>query len=309
MVVGSINGKETERPDWHKVFIMGGTDSKIHQHECLYEGKAGYQMLYNHVIFAQITQRGERKEGDTFRNIENTPTGTFINSLTPRDQLLTSHKLWRYLNFYKFEDLIKSKTLYFTRLDQFSDKLEGISPFSCIRAIMSDKEKNEEQKKEAVRLYKIRMENNRKISFACCWHINSDINFKMWDTYGQNAMDSICIETSVNRLNKELTKSKLPFLEEPVQYFDEPYFNQNAYWFPTLFKRKDFMSEQEFRSILFVHGFDLTGIKINISPEDLIKKIYVHPKASKEFFKQIRDFVKCNNLRIPIAQIRPKNCL
>jgi hypothetical protein len=305
MVVGSVKGKEVIKPNWHKVFLMGNTESKIIQHECLYEGKAAYQKLYDHVILAQITVKGHRKEGDTYKDIENTPTGTFVNYLQPREQLLKSNKIWRYLNLFKFEDLIKSQTLYFTRLDQFSDKLEGVSPFSCIKAILTDKEKNEEQKKETFRLYKIRMEKNRKVGFACCWHINNDLNFDMWDIYGQNSTESICIETNVKRLDKVLVKSKLPFLEEPVQYFNEPYFNQNAYWFPSLFKRVEFKNEQEYRSILFVHGFDLKGLRIKINPVDLIRRIYVHPNAPKEFFKQIRDLVKANGLKIPIAQIRP----
>lgn len=306
MVVGSVTGTDVIKPNWYKVFLMGNSDSKIIQHECLYEGKAAYQKLYDHVIFAQITVKGQRKEGNTYKDIENTPTGTFVNYLQPREQLLISNKIWRYLNLYKFEDLIKSQTLYFTRLDQFQDNLEGVSPLSCIKAILTDKEKNEKQKGETFRLYKIRMENNRKVGFACCWHINDDLNFDMWDTYGENSTESICIETNVKRLKKVLVKSKLPFLEEPVQYFHKPYFNQNAYWFPSLFKRIEFKNEQEYRSILFVHGFDLKGLRIKINPEDLIRRIYVHPNASKEFFKQIRDFVKANGLKIPIAQKRPK---
>jgi hypothetical protein len=55
MVVGSVTGAEVIKPDWYKVFLMGNTDSKIVQHECLYEGKAAYQKLYNYVILGQIT--------------------------------------------------------------------------------------------------------------------------------------------------------------------------------------------------------------------------------------------------------------
>jgi hypothetical protein len=306
MVVGSVDGKEINRPDWHKVFIMAGTDQKIIQHECLYEGRAGYQLLYDHVIFAQITVKGEKNPGDTYKEIENTPTGTFINSLQPRESLLKSNKLWRYLNLYKFEDLISSKTLYFSRLDQFIDKLEGISPFSCINAIKEDKEKNDEQKSEALRLYNIRMERNREISFACCWHINDALNLGMWENYGQQSNESICIQTSVSKLNKSLSKSKLPFLAEPVQYFDEPYFNQNAYWFPTLFKRSEFRQEQEYRTIFFIHGYNLNGLRIHVNPEELITKIFIHPNASSDFFKKIRLFLKANHLKIPIAKAKLK---
>lgn len=307
MVVGSFAGKDVVKPNGYKVFIMGNTKSKIIQHKCLYEGKGAYQKLYDHVILAQITVKEPRKEGDTYKDIENTPTGTRIDFLQPREQLLVSNKLWRFIDLYKFEDLIKSQSLYFSRLDQFSDKLEGVSPNSCIKAILNDQEKNKDQKKEAIRLYKIRMESNRKVGFACCWHINDYLNMKMWELYCKDPTQSICIETSVNRLDKVLIKSKLPFLVEPIQYFTEPYFNQNAYWFPTLFKRAEFKHEQEYRSILFVQGFDLKGLRIKINAQEMIRRIYIYPNASKDFFKRIREHVKANGLKIPVAKIKHHN--
>lgn len=307
MVVGTIEGKVVKKPKWYKVFLFAGTDSKITKHECLYEGKIAYEKLENHVIICQITVKGKRKEGDTHKNIELTPISKKINPLKPRKKLLNSNKIWRYLSLSKFEDIINTNSLYFSRIDQFKDKLEGVSSFSSIKNIISDEQRNEEQKRETLRLYQIRMDNNRKVSFACCWHINENLNNSLWDEYGGNSFESIAIQTNVKKLNKVLNDTKLPVLNEPVQYFDEPYFNQNAYWFPTLFKRSEFEKEQELRSILFVHGFKLKGLKINIKPEELISKIYIHPNASKEFFKKIRLFIKDKGLKIPIAQKRPKN--
>jgi hypothetical protein len=302
MVMGSVTGAEIKKPDWYKAFIFAGIDSKITRHECLYEGKGAYEKLRGHVILAQITVKNNVENRGQYTDIENTPVGTYRSSLTPRDHLLVSNKLWRYLDYFKFEDLIKNQSLYYSRLDKFEDKLEGVSPYSCIKAIASDPEKNEEQKREAIRLYKIRMERNRQISFASCWHINDNLNFDMWDSYGHKASDSIAIKTSEKKLCSSLRKLGFPFLNEPVQYFDEPYFNQNAYWFPTMFKRKEYKSEQEFRSILFAHNISLGGIKIKVELNDLIDRIYVHPSASKQFFKEVRNFVKANSLHIPIRQ-------
>lgn len=306
MVVGTIEGEEVIKPNWYKVFLFGGTDSKITKHECLYEGKVAYEKLDNHVIIGQITVKGERKKGDTHKNIELTPITNNVNPLKPRKKLTNDNKIWRFMSLNKFEALINSKALHFARIDQFKDKLEGVSPFSSIKSILSDNQRNEEQKKETLRLYKIRMDNNRKVSYACCWHINNKINYDLWNEYGRNSNESIAIQTNVKKINKISKETGLPVLNEPVIYFDEPYFNQNAYWFPTLFKRSKYKDEQEYRSILFVHGFELTGLKVNINPEEFISKIYIHPKASKEFFKMIRLFIKDKGLKIPISQIRPK---
>jgi hypothetical protein len=295
-VVGMING-EISKPDWYKTFLFVGTDSKITQHRCLYEGKVAFEKLANHVIIGQITVKGEKHEG-----IELTPTDTYVHPLKTRKSILSGNKIWRFMNLFKFESLINTKTLHFARIDQFKDKLEGITPISSIESIKSDSQRTKEENNETLRMYKIRMENNRKSSFACCWHINDTVNYDLWNEYGGGSNQSIAIQTNAAKLDKVLKKTGFPVLNEPIQYFEEPYFNQNVYWFPTLFKRAEYNHEREFRSILFVHGFELNGLNIKINPEELIRKIYVHPDASKDFFKKIRFMVKESGLRIPVTQ-------
>lgn len=45
MVVGRMEGKEITKPNYRKVFPFAGTDSKVTQHGCLYEGKAAQEKL------------------------------------------------------------------------------------------------------------------------------------------------------------------------------------------------------------------------------------------------------------------------
>ncbi len=300
-LVGSIEGEEVVTPTFTKYFLMGGTDSQIHKHECLYEGSQAYKMLDDHVVIGQVTIHGETHTGGTHGNIEHTPIVDRINSLPPHKIMSNDTRIWRYLTFEKFDDLIESQSLYFARLDQFEDNLEGTAPVSNIKNILLDTRLNEEQKKESFRLYKLRMENNRKVGFACCWHINEDINFQMWDEYGRNSTTSICIRSNLKRIKHCLSKSGLPFLAEPVRYFDEPYFNQTVYWFPTLFKRAKYQLEKEYRCILFAHGLKSNGIKIKTDLSDLVTKIYIHPQAPNEFFKKIKSLVKANGLKISIT--------
>jgi hypothetical protein len=301
MLLGKMDGQPLARPDFYKVFLFVGTDSQHTQHPCLYEGKGAYEKLKNHVILGQITVLRNGSPSDRANNIENTPIVYQVNVL-PQKILSNNQTLWRYMSRTKFEDLIRSRCLYFSRIDCFKDNLEGIAPDSTIKNIMEDREKTLTQKEETVRLYKIRIENNRKVSFACCWHINDKINYDLWNEYGEDSSESIGIETDIKKLNQVLANSGLPVLNEPVEYFDEPYFNQNVYWFPTLFKRSTYRPEQEYRSILFAHGIDLKGLKIAAKPDDLINAIYIHPNASKEFFEKIELFVKDNGLNIPVIR-------
>ena len=89
----------------------------------MYEGKGAYENLRDHVILSQITVKNNVENRNQNPEIENTPVGSYISGLTPRDHLLVSDKLWRYLDYFQFEDLIKNQSLYHSRLDRFEDKL------------------------------------------------------------------------------------------------------------------------------------------------------------------------------------------
>jgi len=304
MTYGILEGQGKPVLDWYKMWIMGNTNNQIVQKKCLIEGKVGYESLRNHVIFMQINVKDNEDKKSSVIEIEQTPVGPNVDFLIPKHLLLENNILWRYISFYKFEDIINNKHLHYSRLDQFVDNLEGQAPFACKRAIaLSDFSR--EQKLTNLKLYKKRMLNNRQQSFAYCWHINDKVNHTLWKEYGNDDVESICIRSSVNKLETELQKTKLPFINEPVQYFKEPYFNQNAYWFPALFKRDSYKHEKEFRSIVPIQGFDLKYGKIKVNPEKLISKIYLHPNASKEFREKIKNLIKSKNMSIPIV-IAPK---
>jgi len=113
LVVGAFEGKEVIKPDWYKVILFAGIDSKITKHECLYEGKVAYEKLDNHVIIGQITVKGERKPGDQHKDIELTPIVNIINPPKPREILPSGKNIWRFMSSFKFEDLINSQTLHF----------------------------------------------------------------------------------------------------------------------------------------------------------------------------------------------------
>lgn len=304
MVIGTKEGEEVTYPDFHKTFILGNTKSEIVTHDCYYEGPEMFKKLNEHVIFGQITvdKYLSKNPNDVDRNFEHTPIVETVSPLFPHNPLTGSDKLWRYIGFEKFEQLINSKSLHFACIDQFEDNLEGVPSFVSVKNIMLDKSKNDRQKQEILRLYHLRIENNRKVSFACCWHINNNVNKELWNIYGKSSTESIGIETNVAKLNKELSKTGMVFINEPVRYFDEDYFNQYAYWFPTMFKRLKYKSENEYRTILFVHGWNLTGVKAAVDVENLIRRIHVHPNSSKEFFKKVQLFIKKAGLKIPVTK-------
>jgi len=49
----------------------------------------------------------------------------------PQDE---NEKVWRYLDFKKFVDLLESSELFFPRADKFDDKFEGTYPESIVES-------------------------------------------------------------------------------------------------------------------------------------------------------------------------------
>jgi hypothetical protein len=47
-------------------------------------------------------------------------------------------KIWRYLDFTKFIDLLDKSSLFFCRLDKLGDPFEGVCPIPSISSIMKD---------------------------------------------------------------------------------------------------------------------------------------------------------------------------
>ena len=66
-------------------------------------------------------------------------------------------------------------------------------------------------------------------------------------------------------------------------------------FFPFLFKRKSFQYEREVRIITDVSKNNLTindGLKINININQLIERIYIHPKSENWYKNLVIQLVK-----------------
>lgn len=277
-----------------KNFVSVDKYQKLDEFSVLNEGKYAFDRLKNKVIMAQLTKNSDNK----IIGIEETPPICKYYNHQPLPIVRNKQKIWRYLDFRKFKDLISNRTLYLCRIDRFSDKLEGISPHSCKHAILERNGISDEKKQENIMLMEKRFKNNRNCTFTSCWHINSEPSFEMWKNYSPNS-SSVLIETKYVKLQNALMLSKIPLHFEAIRYFDEPFFNQESYWFPTLFKRSEYSSEQELRISAYVKnllGEESLNVSININT--LIHKIHFHPDASTIDKKNIIELMKENKFKL-----------
>ncbi|PKH68090.1 hypothetical protein CXF59_04625 [Flavobacterium sp. ALD4] len=191
--------------------------------------------------------------------------------------------IWKYLDLSKFLDLLMSKKLFMSRSDKFEDQYEGTfsePTFEEIRKLSIDNP-------DFLKFYKTHRE---KVAISS-WHINEYESFAMWQIFTQNT-EGLAIQSTIGRLQNALaTENNYKQFIGEVNYIDykKEYIPFDDMFFPFLFKRKSFQYEREVRIITDVAESNITlndGLKINVDLDQLIEKIYIHPK-SENWYKNL----------------------
>lgn len=197
--------------------------------------------------------------------------------------------VWKYLDLSKFLDLLMSEKLFMSRSDKFEDQYEGTfsePTFEEIRKLSIDNP-------DFLKFYKIHRE---KVAISS-WHINEYESFAMWQIFTQNT-EGLAIQSTIGRLQNALNPENIykQYIGE-VNYIDykKEYIPFEDMFFPFLFKRKSFQYEREVRILSDVSENNISlndGLKINVNINQLIEKIYIHPKSENWYKDLVINLVK-----------------
>jgi hypothetical protein len=197
--------------------------------------------------------------------------------------------VWKYLDLSKFLDLLMSKKLFMSRSDKFEDQYEGTfsePTYDEIKKLSIDNP-------DFLHYYKTHRE---KVAISS-WHINEYESFAMWQIFTQNT-EGLAIQSTIGRLQDALIPENCykQYIGE-VNYIDykKEYIPFDDMFFPFLFKRKSFQYEREVRIISDVGERNITlndGLKINVDIDQLIEKIYIHPKSENWYKNLVIELVK-----------------
>ncbi len=176
-----------------------------------------------------------------------------------------------------------------SRSDKFEDQYEGTFSEPTFEEIKRISENNP----EFLQYYKSHRE---KVAISS-WHINEYESFAMWQIFTQNS-EGLAIQSTVERLKNALDSEKNheQYIGE-VNYIDykKEYIPFDDMFFPFLFKRKSFQYEREVRIISDVTLSNIKlndGLKINVNINQLIEKIYIHPKSENWYKNLVIQLVK-----------------
>jgi hypothetical protein len=207
--------------------------------------------------------------------------------------------VWKYLDLSKFLDLLMSRKLFMSRSDKFEDQYEGTFSEPTYEEIKKLSENNP----EFLQYYK----SHREKVVVSSWHINEYESFAMWQIFTQNN-EGLAIQSTIGRLQKAL-KPEINFSQfiGEVNYIDykKEYIPFDDMFFPFMFKRKSFQYEREVRIIsdLTENNIKINdGIKIDVDVNQLIEKIYIHPKSENWYKKLVIELVSKLDYTIEIEK-------
>ena len=196
--------------------------------------------------------------------------------------------VWKYLDLSKFLDLLLSRKLFMSRSDKFEDQYEGTFSEPTYEEIKKLSVNNP----EFLNYYK----SHREKVVISSWHINEYESFAMWQIFTQNS-EGLSIQSTIGRLQKamDVEKDFNQYIGE-VNYIDykKEYIPFDDMFFPFLFKRKSFQYEREVRIIADLSEHDIKindGLKIEVDIDQLIEKIYIHPKSENWYKKLVIELV------------------
>ncbi|WKL44857.1 hypothetical protein [Flavobacterium sp. ZE23DGlu08] len=197
--------------------------------------------------------------------------------------------VWKYLDLSKFLDLLMSEKLFMSRSDKFEDQYEGTfsePTFEEIKKLSIDNP-------DFLNYYKTHRE---KVAISS-WHINEYESFAMWQIFTQNS-EGLAIQSTIGRLQESLIpETNFNQYIGEVNYIDykKEHIPFDDMFFPFLFKRKSFQYEGEVRIITDIGKNDIKineGLKINVDINQLIEKIYIHPKSENWYKNLVIQLVK-----------------
>jgi hypothetical protein len=198
-----------------------------------------------------------------------------------------SLEIWRYMELWKFLDIIDNKRLFLSQVSQFEDKLDGRIPSSKIREASLDH--------PLVKIDNFAERILKKSHYINCWSSEDDETYPLWKIYS-DYRNSVAIKTTIGDLIKSFSEEESEQYIGKIKYINpaDTYFfhgNTNQFFFE---KRKYFSFENEVRimTIRRYNGYKELlelpiGTFVKINPDQLIKEVKLAPFATESFKKLI----------------------
>lgn len=187
-----------------------------------------------------------------------------------------NEKLWRYMSFGKFINILLSDTIFFNRLDLFSDEQEGrlaeLTKGQIEAGVTAELLKTSHSKILTPFFSKVlhdEEESIRALFFVNCWNQREFEDYGLWCAYA-NSSESVAICATLRNITNAMRSN---FSVGAVEYIDyaappDATILQMGFPYRPLFKRQNFSFENEVRFFHVHHKSQAVDGTITVSQSD-----------------------------------------
>lgn len=232
--------------------------------------------------------------------------------------------VWRYMNTWKFSQLLETSSLFFPNANKLTDQYEVAIPDSV------EKQKREELKKKGLNGRDLEEEmasfywstNPMKdLVLINCWSINPHESYALWKIYLGGEKNGVAVRSTISKLRRSVEKGKDSYPEEffigKVKY--KRHLNQDELSRLSVITTKkpfyDFEKELRLFVLNYPHSeggteppYDINiGRSVRVDIVELIQEVYISPFSTKEYREEITGLLKKNrllNIAIKESEIR-----
>jgi len=198
---------------------------------------------------------------------------------------------WRYMDLWKFLDLLNTSQLFFPNVEMLGDQHEGKIPEKIYRLMLDEERQNGATNNAASNLKWFIEKRLRPKTLICSWIANEKESFAMWKMYSKDKL-GVAIKTNYDRLKDSFNQTNENIYIGEVRYYDD---NKPAYkigntFYTFLVKHNYYDFESEVRCITEIKTEEMgeTFKKIKVELNTLIEDVYISPFSSQVGFVEIQ---------------------
>jgi hypothetical protein len=210
---------------------------------------------------------------------------------------LPNSKVWRYMDFPKFLNIITYAKLYFCRLDKLQDQYEGTLSTNLVNEIKSQydnfspllgKENTDQMARKEINT----INNYRGYTLVNSWTQNVEESFALWKIYLGYQPFGIAIQTKYKKLKTSFPGDER-MLFQKITYTDciKELHQRNV----PFTKKKFYKFEKEVRIAIISQYEEFNGKAkyengkyVDVDIDNLIENIYISPFAPDWFCELVR---------------------
>jgi hypothetical protein len=226
--------------------------------------------------------------------------------------------LWRYLSLTRFIGLLERRKLWFSRMDEFEDPMEGTFTDSELKYLERLPVVPSPRGPESIgKSYLQLIEMTRTSSYVSCWREGPYESMAMWGIYGKGDV-TVAIKSNVEKLKNAFATYEREVYLSRVEYMP---WADTASWpnnsIAHCFRKDESYSfETEVRAVISCVAEDprinsaRRGLELDFEPSSLIAEVVIGPREQAETVKLVETVLERHGLKVLVTasnRLKPRN--